>query len=326
MFPAKNVQRAELLYKWLVAVLVLMLVFWLAVQTLGAAPVNPGAIPPALLPPEIGWEAEPMPLPVREAPATTAEIAQLWQVLELHRRGELAAAVDAWPLVRLPAEMTHWRVIATTAALLELGRWEEAAPLVEGLLEMQAENPVTHYYAALLRLEQAARAGKWYDAIGVPEIRLAAHRPPTVLAHPQDVYELLAMEELERALELAENLRPEEPLLTGRAGAAETLPKVADLLQVLGAEKLTANAHNVLGDLCVRHLAPERAEEHFDLAVVEGANIGDGYRDLGELYGAEGRHLDAARVYAKDFRQGRGKVLPAEKMLEHLWEGLWRGE
>jgi len=305
------------IWKWIALLFgAMILALLMAVRITGAAPANPQVLPPALLLPEATAPAVPL---AHEVPLAT----QVRGILQLHRTGELEAAVDAWVKIRLPYEVDVWRDIARAEALLELGRWEEASPLLTNAEERAPKNAIVHYYLGLLRLEQAARAGNWNDAIGPTNIRLAAYAPLVVLPHPRDLYELMAMEELEMALKLAANATWDEVLVAADpADDPANVLHVRDLLAVLGAKELKANAHNVLGTLCIEHGQAERAEAHLLAAVATGANVGDGFRALGRLYELEGRPYDAAHAYALAIKHGDGILLPAQLILENLWNGI----
>jgi tetratricopeptide (TPR) repeat protein len=310
-------------WKWVALVIGAMAVaLFLAVRTVGAAPTASNELPPALLLPEVTAPAVPM----DHAAPSAALATQVRGILQLHRTGELEAAVDAWAKVELPYKVDFWRNVARSEALLELGRWDEAAPLLANAEEQAPDHAVVHYYLGLLRLEQAARAGEWNDAEGPSNIRLAAYPPMVILPLPRSMYELMAMEELETALELSGNIAWNEVLVPANpAEDPAAMVRVADLLEVLGAKELTATAHNVLGMLCLEHGQADRAEAHLLGAVAAGANVGDGFRMLGRLYEAEGRPMDAAHAYVLAIKNGDGFMLPAQKVLENLWHGMGNG-
>lgn len=324
MVVVRHTTHATEMWKWLALIVGAMAVaLFLTIKTAGAAPTALPELPPALLLPEATNSA----VPLADEAVPAALITRVRSILQLHRTGELEAAVDAWAKVQLPYKVDVWRDLARSEALLELGRWEEAAPLLANAEERAPENAVVHYYLGLLRLEQAARTGEWNDAIGPSNIRLAAYPPLVVLPHPRSMYELMAMDELETALELAGNTDWDEVLIAAEpAGDTAGVLRVRELLAVLGAKELAANAHNVLGTLCIEHGQADRAEAHLLGAVAAGANVGDGFRALARLYEIEGRPFDAAHAYALAIKNGDGVMLPAQKILENLWHGLGNGK
>ena len=324
MFAVRNHHLVGQVAKVL-ALLVLFTALTLLVFTksLGATPLSPIEREPALLLPELTTQAMPLSSAVTLGRTDDAQQDQVWRVMQMHRNGELNEAVIAWTLIQLPPQVEEWQQLATAAALLELGNWEEAAPILKMANELYPDNPVVHYYQALLHLEQAAAAHEWNDALGPTNVRLAIYPGSTNLNHPRSFYELLAIQELERTLRLAENVPWDEPLVdAGNSVGSAAVPRVGDLLQTLGAKAMVANSHNVLGELYLKHGDTTLAEKHMDEAVGNGACVFDGYRELGKVYVEQGRHLDAARAYAKAIEHGEGFALPTQGMLENLWKGM----
>jgi tetratricopeptide (TPR) repeat protein len=290
---------------------------------------------PARLPPTIDEWAVPMGIEQADEPPAPVEDVpmKLWILLADQQAGRLDRVVDGWRYLPLPHEGEVWRNVALAQALIAMGDLQAAGDALDTAAAIQPENAVVHYYLGILHLEQADRASNWYDPGVPPATRLASAvmttkgtvsaGPAQVVPNSKDMYHLAAMAELEWAIELAPSVMLDEPLAPPEWPTAAALqPTVGDLLLALGADRFDAKAHNMLGYLYVEYGAAEMAEHHLDAAADSGVVVVFGYDDLGSLYEAEGRHLDAFRAFAKSAAQGNGVVLPLGKMLENLREAF----
>ncbi len=98
--------------------------------------------------------------------------------------------------------------------------------------------------------------------MGPPAIMLIAM--PQVVPNSKSMYELAAMQELEKAVELSSNVDLQAALAPYATVPGDTellpvvTPTVGDLLMALGADRFPARAHNMLGALCTDHGQLER--------------------------------------------------------------------
>jgi tetratricopeptide (TPR) repeat protein len=160
--------------------------------------------------------------------------------------------------------------------------------------------------------------------IGPPAVMFVAM--PAIVPNTRGMYELAAMQELRKAIELAPELDLQTPLAPD-VWAAEDVkylplvtPTVGDLLAALGADRYPARAHNVLGMMYTERGLFEEAEEHLDAAAAQRMNGPTAYRELGAALEAEERYDDAVRVYLKAFRNGDVNLIPAIKVFINGWK------
>jgi tetratricopeptide (TPR) repeat protein len=312
--------------KWII-----LLVTALAIAMLLAGSMAAGSDSPGLLPKDVNDWARPMDQAtsatfypeIGPAPRIDNRVATMWRILELHRQGMAEEAIAAWRDADFGCATEVWRQAAMAVGYLQLGQLEEAADHLDAALEIEPENPVVHYYVGMLRLTQARDAKQWYDMLPHPILLIAM---PQIAPNTRDMYELAAMQELEEAINLADRVDPNAPLMPGMWTAEDTpyvpvvTPTVGDLLAALGADRFQVRAHNVLGGLYTEHGLADEAEEHIDAAAAEGMNAPFAYRDLGKLLEAEGRNQDAVRVYLKAFRNGDPNITTVLKIIRNGWQ------
>ena len=313
--------------KWMILLLIAAMVALLLVTRMAGADGAPG-----LLPDDMNKWARPMPetavapyFPEVGPPLRTHEPNQvLWRIIELHRMGQVEEAIAAWERADVMCGTEVWRNVAIAAANLQAGRLEQAEAQLDAALETEPENAVAHYYVGLLRLAQAQGARNWLDMIGPPQIMLIAM--PLVAPNTRDMYEMMAMQELAKAIEFAPAMDLTAPLAPYAWATQDTqylplvTPTVGDLLQALGADRYPARAHNVLGTMYTERGLWEEAEEHLDAAAAERMNGPLAYRRLGRQLEAEGRYEDATRMYVKAFRNGDVNLIPALKVFINGWK------
>jgi tetratricopeptide (TPR) repeat protein len=286
---------------------------------------------PGLLPGDIDRLAKPMPestppfFPEVGPPLRTNDPNQvLWRIIELHRRGQVDQAIAQWQQADEMCGSEVWRHVAVAAAYLQAGDLEQAEAELDAALEMEPQNAPAHYFVGLLRLAQARGAKNWPDMIGPPAVMFIAL--PAVVPNTRGMYELMAMQEFAKAIELAPTLDL-QALLAPDVWAAEDVkylplvtPTVGDLLAALSADRYPARAHNVLGTMLTERGLFDEAEEHLDAAAAERMNGPTAYRDLGAALEVEERYDDAVRVYMKAFRNGDVNLLPAIKVFINGWK------
>ena len=342
MFPARQVHtRLEEAIKWMaILALAAALALSLAARSGGTVPTAENNAP-APLPAGMDTWSQPMPaegtLPKpTEAPAADyrmepplARSLQLWAVLMDQREGRTNDAIDGWKKIRLPADTTVWWNVGLAAAYLDAARTDKAAEVLLAARQLEPHNPVVHYYMGVLRLEQAAKANSWNDAVGPAPARLAAYSPYGVYPNSRDTYRLAAIEELEQAILYAGDLVRGESLVSAYADASRPVGStVDDLMKVTGSDKFMANSHTMLSELMIERGALEQAEAHMDEAVRLGVHFPYAYEELGKQYRSYDRHGDAARAHAKALQQaqlGGDVVGPTKQFIQSLSDAVMEG-
>lgn len=311
MFATRTMRVEWEVMKWIaiVALGAALAMFWAMRTAAGATPVEPLRLPDAMR-----TEAMPMVDPN----------VMLWKIVEKHAAGQPDEALLLWRNTALPEETMVWKHIAMGVAELQMNELDRAADRLFAAEELDARNPVTHYYLALLRMAQAQQANEWLDAIGPARVRLAAYRPHVVAPNTRGMYEMVAMQEFETAIENAAHLDRAMMLATPdhRVPATAAAVTVNDMMVALGCEKFEGQAHNMLGAMYLERNATDAAEEHMDAARAAGMDVVFGYRDLGAAYEGQERHGDAARAYLKAMENDPGMVLPLRKVLENFGKAL----
>jgi tetratricopeptide (TPR) repeat protein len=306
----------------------------LLASTLLAADAEPQSTPPRLLPPDAVAASKPMPVPTEERSTDT-----LWQAIEDHQAGRWEDAIAAWQRVDLPCETEAWRWVGQGVAHLYLGQLDDAADSLTLANQHDSQNAVVHYFAGLLRLEQAEAAREYADALHFDGVRVVSHAPGPHrhLAYdgkPKSRYELEAINEFESAIEYASAIDLAAPLVPVRWVATvpypmtELLapPTVENLLRALDAENFVGKAHGLLAQLYLDRKSPQEAEHHVEQAGAHGILVPYGFRLVGELYEAQGRSTDAYRAYRKAMQSGDTMAAPraeAVRDLEDAFEELF---
>ena len=326
MLALRQMSVADEFVKWMVLLMIGGAVaLFLATRIAGADSA------PGLLPGDINRLAKPMPessppfFPEVGPPLRTNDPNQvLWRIIELHRMGQVDEAVAQWQQVDEMCGSEVWRHVAVAAAYLQAGDLERAETALDAALEMEPQNAPAHYFVGLLRLAQAKGARNWPDVIGPPAMMLIAL--PAVAPNTRGMYELMAMQEFQKGIDLAAQADLGAPLAP-EVWAAEDVkhlplvtPTVGDLLAALGADRYPARAHNVLGTMFTERGLFEEAEEHLDAAAAERMNGPAAYRELGAALEVEERFDDATRVYIKAFRKGDVNLLPVIKVFFNGWK------
>lgn len=285
--------------------------------------------PPALLPAGANEAAAPMNI---AGPETFA--ADAWQAIELQNAGKWEQAAAIWERSSPPCEHEVWRHLSIGAAHLYLGRLDFADEQFAAALEFNRENPAVHYFRGLLRIEQAAAAREYADAVLLTGTRLVNYVPDQLSPGPDGKAKsrllLEAINELETAITYTSGLDLSAPLAEVQwvipvpYPVAEPLvpPTVGELLGSLGADNLAGKAHGLLADLYLDQDNPDQAEYHTDEASSFGIAVPYAYRKAGALYEARGQSSDAFRVYLKAMQQGDGIVTPGTKALRSLGSAL----
>ncbi len=320
MFATRPLRLEWEIVRWVVLLVLATALALMAVRVAAGADLT---LPrePALLPTDAIEAAQPM---LTEGAPLVDPNVQLWTILGQHQAGLAEEALAGWQKIALPCETEVWRQVAMGMANLQLGNLEAAAEHLDQAEQMEPQNPLVHYYIAILRMDQARHAKEWYDAVGPMTVRLAAYRPRDVVPNTKGMYELNAMQEFEAAIAYAKNLNPTLVLAMPdyRTPATEPVVTVNDLLPALGADKFEAQAHNMLGAMCLERGALEQAEAHMDAAHAGQLTVIFGYRDLGAAYEHNGRHADATRAYLKGIGNDPGLMYPLQKALENIGKAV----
>jgi Flp pilus assembly protein TadD len=259
------------------------------------------------------------------------QVQQLRTALAFHRGNDPAAARDAWYGIRLPRQNEAWQHIALGVTYLQEGDCDAATVAFQVAEVLQPNNPVPSYYMGIVRLTQAQRAADWQD-LGLPgNVQFASLSTPNVVPNSKAMYEWVAMVEFNRAIELAQNVALDQPLVTSGAVLSDPLvsartdapPNVGDLLVALGADNFAGKAHNTLGSMLVMRGALESAEQHLDEATATGMTVVHGYADLGAAWEAEGEHGNAARAFMKAVSQGDRSRDAVNGVMENFGKALF---
>jgi Flp pilus assembly protein TadD len=350
MFPVRHIHtRAEEAIKWAAIIALAAALALSVISRSGGAVPTAADDAPEQLPVAMDTWAQPMPQPAKgEPPKPTTATPQrdatdvdysieqplarslkLWTILMDQRDGRTEDAVEGWTKVRLPAETAVWWHVGLAAAYLDSGRIAEAADVLLAAREIEPNHPVVHYYMGVLRLEQAANASEWNDAVGPGRVRLAAYNLYGVYPNTRTMYRLAAIEELDQAILYAGDVVRGESLVSAYDDTPRPVgPTVDDLLNVIGADKFVANSHSMLGELMIDRGALEQAEAHMDEAVELGIHFPYAYEELGRQYRSVDRHGDAVRAYAKAVQQGQlgGDVIgPTKQMIRSLRDAVTEG-
>lgn len=283
---------------------------------------------PARLPVEVSLAARPMPTeaaredrymqetmrsgePVDPAPPLADEAPkQIWQVLKLHRDRKPERAVEAWKLIVLTADKEVWRQVALAQAWLELGKLDEAEEALARATDADSNNAVAWYLTGLVRLRRAALAREWYDAEGPVQFRLVSTAEPKVSPNSRGMYELAAAAAFHRAIDTAELVDFDLPLVMQSTQASMASPTVSDLLIAIRAERFQSRSHVLLGDLCLKRGLREAAEKEFDAARKLGEPVATEYRALARSYREEGDRSAAFRAHLKSATQSPSLLRP----------------
>jgi tetratricopeptide (TPR) repeat protein len=304
------------------------------VSQINGAEAKDGRAIPNLLPPDMEQLAQRLEAKVEgqdEAPLAD-ELAQwnqqLWDVLELHRQGQVEEVIGAWSETPLPCESEVWRYVSLAAAYLQSGELDSAVDMLSAAEMMEPENAVVHYFTGILRLQQATEAREWWEPPHLPAT-LVSWTPLRIAPNTPSMYQLAAIAELEKTLELAPYLQRDQMLIAPEWGDMESqaiprLPAIVDdVLRAIGADNFEGKAHNMLGELSLQRDWLAKAEFHMDAAAQSGLSIVYGYEDLADRYEAEGQYLDAFRACLKQAAHGGEVVEPARRAYENLRKSLF---
>jgi tetratricopeptide (TPR) repeat protein len=328
MITTRHMTLEMELVRWMLLIIA-AIILALAIATVAAAADPMG--PPQLLPDDMGELAKPMPQvdPVRpyfpEVPADdlppAAMAARLWTVLEEHRAGQFAAAIAGWEQIHLPYATAHYRQLALGEAYLQAGDLQHAEMHLAMARQMKPGHALVAYFTGLLRLEQAAAAGRAPDGWD-RGAKLVGHLPNKEKA----LYEQMAMTELRDAIGRADELRVDERLMPGDMETEEAVivPCVGDLMVALKAENFVGKAHLALFGLLLDRGELIVAETHLDAAADMGLATLYGYQDLATMHLALDRHADAMRVLNKDLAHNHPWVGRTCRWLETLAEDAGR--
>ncbi|MEK6238952.1 MAG: hypothetical protein N2C14_29915 [Planctomycetales bacterium] len=300
-------QRGDL-STWWVAAVVCAVILWSAFilqPAVGGENTNPKSASPA-------------------APLLGEPLAErLWQVLADHQQGRPEQAAEKWAAIRLPDDVRHWKQIGLAAARLESDQLPSAHAALCDAKTADKDAAVVNYYLGLLRLQQAAKAEQWPDAVGKPKMILASHQPLTVAPNTKGMYRLAAAQEFEQAIETAAEVNLDRWLAPAPVTSEGVFPPTArDLVIALGADQFEAYSHHFLATFNLEDGDLDRAELHLNRVIELGADASFGFRELGRQYEDVGRNWDAACAYAKVVGQDQEDADSAWKTIRNLRKAL----
>lgn len=241
----------------------------------------------------------------------------VWNAIVTQARGDLVGAVSLWQQVPLTEGAEVWRQVAIAAALLELDRHDEASDALDAAWEADPQNAVVHYYTGLWNLDAGRRAHQWLDAWAPDAFRFTSR--PAVTPNSESTYQLAAMQEFEKAIDLAPNVERGQPLVPAAWTHEPALrPTVDDLLHAMGRYRFEGMSHSILATMYLDRGQLELAEEHLDQAVANDAPVAFCYQELAQNYEEFDRPFDAARAYAKSIADGSAGAGQLRAMVENM--------
>jgi tetratricopeptide (TPR) repeat protein len=330
MITTRHMNLEVELVRWLLLTVAAVALALAAARVLGAAdPMEPQLLPKnmdelakPLVPAEALRPFFPETPPARKLTPVEAAV-RLWTILEHQRAGRVEEAIEGWEQVRLPEMTAHFREVAMGVAYLRAGDVDRALEHLQTARRMAPDHPVVAYFMGIARLAQAAAADHVPDRTFDANLRLVAFGPMADKA----MYEMLATNELRRAIERVADLRLDERLLETDMLMEETVvaPQVRDLLQALRADNFVGQAHHLLFALQLERGELVAAELNLDAAAATGLATLYGYQDLAEGYLQMDRPTDAIRVLKKDLEANHLWILQGfERMAEAAAEnGEW---
>ena len=310
--------------KWELLKLAGVLTLAFATGIAGANELRPPTNEPAPLPGQIAEWASPMGAEAEQQPFAEDDVnMQVWQAIDAQYHEDFDLALLLWDAIEVPRTTEVWKQVALGQAYLATGEGDDAWAALAMAEKLEPENPVVHYFLGVIRLQQAYLADEWNDAEGPRTTVLVTHAPHNIV-HPQSLYRLTAMMELERAIKFAPRAHLYKSLIPDEwATEAMMRPTVQDLLVATQADNFVAKSHTMLSDLYLKRGSFEQAEHHMDGAVAGGLSVVYGYSELGEEYENAGRHADAMRAYLKAAQEEPGKIAPLRKAWENLWDSMF---
>ena len=330
MITTRHMSVEEEFVRWMLLIIVAIALMLVLATALAADPTRP----PGLLPQPMGEMAKPI-LPARMQPffpesnppgriLPPAEAAhRLEMIFDAHRAGCSGEALAGWGEVRLPPYMAHWREIAMGAAYLQAGDLSQAEMSFEAARRMQPGHAVAAYFMGLVRLEQAVGVMRVPDGLIKARERLVSYTP----AEDKELYERVAIIELQFAIARAHEVRLDEPLIATDMQLEESVfvPRTGNLLAAIGADNFAGKAHHTLFGVLMKRGELDAAEFHLGQAAQSGMEVLYGYRDLAEAYLIQERNADAVRALGMDLQvQFPWAVAMCERMVGAWKESLSR--
>ncbi len=332
MFVKKHTHIETEVAKWILLIVAALALIALLSSTAAGANTR-GTLPePRELPEQAREAAQPLTIdppiivttPDQPVMQSVDLASELWLVLGDHETEAWERAIEAWDRLEMPRSTAVWKHVAMAQANLRLLEFDNAAQALKLAAKADPDNAVVHYVTGILHLQRAHYADDWDGGLRPDTTRLASLANIDVVPNTRAMYRLAAIQELERAVELAGNVPWDKPLCMIDWDAAERTampvvpPNVGDLMYAMGADNFVGKAHNVLGPLYLEREMLQEAEEHMDQATDLSMNVLNGYEELGERYEAAGLHGAAVRAYLKASEQGHGLVNPVRKAVENV--------
>lgn len=226
----------------------------------------------------------------------------LWMTMEHQRAGSMPEAFAGWEKIRLPIQTAVWREIGVAAAFLQSDELVQALKHLEAAEQLSPHHPVVAFLRGKVWLELASRPAEMTDE-PAPGSQRGPVAPPTPMVR-RAVYEVMAIADLQEAIEQADVVDPGEPLVAMPAVDREraSAPSVGDLITAIGEQDFVGQAHRLLHRLHLRRQEWSEAERQLDQATETSAALPDDHRNLAAALLEAGDRSGAVRVLGKDLQ------------------------
>ena len=303
-------KTAPPLTHWLVDLMLAILAFAIAVAITSSAWGQETANRIPSVPPENGYSSMAWAEDANHSEDYRTTLA-LVQIIDMHRAGYHQEVEALWEQATLPKETAVWKELSLAVADLAERNYKEANSHLTEAARLDANNPLPHYYKAMVALATAERVDDRYDDAG-PDV--SGYVDAKATPSPDDPIALRdeAIGSLLRALDCSPVRDVNRSLLNVAwvlpdAHSLEmplTVPTIDELMSAMGAGHWEADAHWRLGALLMAKNSLAEAEDHWDRAAEMGMNLRLEYRALSERHRASGESLDAVRCKLKSMRFG----------------------
>lgn len=311
MVPTRYISVEAELIHWILLIVAAIAILLAIATALAADPMAAGAALPA----DAGLHAGVTGLPggrlerpyfpefPPQGERTAVEMAgNLWMTLEHQRAGCMPEALAGWEEIRLPIQTAVWREIGMAAAFLQSDDLAQALKHLEVAERLSPHHPVAAYLRGKVWFEMASRPAETQEEPTSGDQREPAP-PPTPMVR-RAVYEVMAIADLQEAIERAGVVDPGEPLvvLPGVDRDRIAAPSVGELLTAIGGDDFVGQAHRLLYRLHMRRQEWSDAERQLDRAAEAGAAQADDHRNLAAALIEAGERSSATGVLAKDVK------------------------
>lgn len=237
--------------------------------------------------------------PPLDARAAAKSAARLWMTLEHQQAGCAAEALAGWQEFRLPADTAVWSEIGMAAACVQMDDLAQALSRLERAEAIAPHHPLVAFLRGSVWARQAERMRTLPEGVRVED---ETGRPMPAPMVEQAMFELMAIADLQEAIERAGIIDLNEPLVRMPPANGELAPgpRVGDLLVAIGADNFVGDAHGQLFRLHLGRTELAAAERHLTAAAAAGTALPDDHRRLAEVMLEEGLQTEAIRVLHQD--------------------------